>query len=360
MLTLFQHFPVLFPWRDRPAWFNALYDYVSFWGGVDLFFAVSGFVVTSSLLRELSAARGAHHSWSATKRFWTRRAFRLFPLAWFWLAIVLVCSAFWNDSSQFGRVDDNARQALWIFFYLYNWVAYGLFVAGVNIAPLGVYWSLSLEEQFYVLVPLLLIAVHRRALMAILAAAIAIQFFLWRPGPWLDPMWGLRSDALAWGVLIAFLARGPWHERLRPTWLATRTTAFAANALLLGAITLISMPLLMVAIATGVVVLASAAWVWLASYERGYVLPTRSARPILLWFGARSYSLYLAHVTVFMLVNEITFRLAAARGLATDASWLWIHAVLGAVLLFAAAELGYRFIEGPLRNYGRALAERMA
>ena len=337
-----------------------MYDYLSFWGGVDLFFAVSGYVVASRLLKDLHGTRSARDAWPAMKRFWIRRAFRLFPLAWAWLVLVLLASAFFNRSGILGETGENARQALWIFFYLYNWVAFPLFQAGVNIAPLGVFWSLSIEEQFYVLLPLALVFVPRRGLILALAAAIAAQFFIWRPGPFLDPMWGLRSDALAWGVLIAFLARSRWHERLRPRALAHPVLAYAANAMLLAAIVALSMPLLRVAVTTGIFIVACAAWVWLASYESGYVLPSKRLRPLMMWLGSRSYSLYLAHMTTFMVANEIVHRLAAARGAASDPSWAPVQVALAFVLLVAVAEAGYRYLEMPLRNYGRRLADRMA
>jgi peptidoglycan/LPS O-acetylase OafA/YrhL len=346
---------VLFPWPEKPAWF-AMYDHLSFWGGVDLFFVVSGYVVATRLLRDLDGARGAGEAWPAMKRFWIRRAFRLFPLAWTWLVIVLLASAFFNRSGIFGEPSENARQALWIFFYVYNWIAFPLFQGGVNIQPLGVFWSLSIEEQFYLLLPVALVFVPRRGLLLALAAAIALQFFIWRPGPFLDPMWGLRSDALAWGVLIAFMARGPWHERARPRWLANAALAYVANALLLAVIVSLSMPLLKVSITTGLFIVACAAWVWLASYESGYVLPAKSLRPVMLWLGSRSYSLYLAHMSVYMFANEIVQRVAAARGVTSDPSWAPLQVGLAFVLLLAVAEAGYRYLEMPLRNYGRRLA----
>ncbi len=357
VLTLFQHYPMLAPF-DRPPWFNLIYEYLSFWGGVDVFFVVSGYIVTTSLLAEMNGAKSFAAAWPAMKRFWIRRAFRLFPLAWAWLAIVLAATLWLNESRVFGTLADNARQAFLIVVYVYNWFAYGFVQSGVNIGALGPYWSLSVEEQFYLALPLLLVFFPRRALPGVLAAAIAVQFFLWRPGPWLEPLWGLRFDGLAWGVLLAFLARTPWHGKLEPRWLSPRAGALALNAVLLALIVALSMPFLQVRIITGVVVLASAVWVWLATYESGYVLPIARLRPLMLWFGARSYSLYLAHVPVFMAVTEITFRMAKSRGVAMDSSWLAMHTLAAAIALPAVAELGYRLIERPLRDYGRGLAGR--
>ena len=361
LLTLFQHLPILLPWPSPPDWMTFIYDHAAFWGGVDLFFVISGFVVTTSLLNDAhgKAGEGSAIAWADAKRFWVRRLFRLLPLAWVWVGVVLLATAAFNDSGVFGMFRENLSQAMWIVLYVYNWFAYPLFAAGVNIAPLGVYWSLAVEEQFYLLLPLLLLAFRRRGMLILMTIAIAGQFMLWRPAPWVEPWWGLRFDALAWGVLLAWLVRTPWHGRWLPDWLGTLSARWGVNALLMGAILLMPVFLFKQAAGTALLAIVCAGWVWLATWQQGFVLPAKRLQPVLSWLGSRSYAIYVIHVPAFMLSSEIFFRLARAQGTTSGWTWAPAQAFAGLAMLLVLAELSHRLLEQPLRAYGRRLAEKI-
>ena len=60
------------------------------WWGVDLFFAISGFVIARSLIPALQGCSTRQEYWEQTRNFWLRRAFRLLPSAWLWLALMLL------------------------------------------------------------------------------------------------------------------------------------------------------------------------------------------------------------------------------------------------------------------------------
>ncbi|MBL8523112.1 MAG: acyltransferase [Betaproteobacteria bacterium] len=357
LLTLFQHLPILLPWPNPPAWIVFIYDHAAFWGGVDLFFVISGFVVTQSLLRGASATDGTI-TWTDAKRFWIRRAFRLFPLAWFWVAAVLLANAFFNHSGAFGTLKDNASQALWIMLYVYNFFAYPLFAAGVNIAPLGVYWSLAVEEQFYLLLPLLLLALKFRGLRFLMIVAIAAQFFLWRPAPWIEPWWGLRFDALAWGVLLAWFIGTPKHKSWSPDFLASNPIRWIVNSALIAGIVFLPVMLFKQAAGTALLAIVCLIYVWLASYQRGLVLPVAHLRPLLLWLGSRSYAIYVIHVPAFMLVNEIAWHIGSGTP-SKDWSLAPIQVLAGVSILLILVELCHRLLEQPLRNFGRKLSEKI-
>lgn len=351
-LTLLQHVPQFFPKDGVPFWVKWIYEHFAFWSGVDLFFAISGFVVAHSLLRGFAAAASAGRShWSEVKRFWIRRAFRLLPVAACWLAVVLLATVAFNRSGVFGDWDSNVRQAWWIVAYAYNWVAQPMAAAGTNIAPLSVYWSLSLEEQFYVALPLLLLCFTRRAIAWGLAFLIAIQFFVWRPAPLVEFWWMVRCDALAWGVLLALLLHARGSEWLSSRVPISRAMAWTANWLLLLAILVLPLWWFKASITTGVVAIACATWVGLAACERGWVLPGCVNARATDWLATRSYALYLAHVPCYMAVNELAYRFDS-----TGWESILIRVVSGVLLACVAAELSYRWIETPLREYGRRLA----
>jgi len=360
LLTLFQHLPILLPWPDPPAWLKVVYDRLAFWGGVDLFFVISGFVVTQSLLNAFAGtANNGGSRWVEVKRFWVRRAFRLFPLAWLWVAIVLIATGCFNDSAVFGSLRENASQALWILLYVYNWFAWSLSAAGVDIAPLGVYWSLAVEEQFYLLLPMLLLLLKPRYLLTGLAVAIAAQFFLWRPAPWVEPMWGLRFEALVWGVLLAFFVHMPAHAASRPAWMEPVAVRWLVNALLLAAIVGIPAALMQHSFGTGLLAVACAIYIWLASHEAEYVFPVGRLRLAFDWLGARSYAIYVIHVTAFMLIREASFRIARASGTIPDWDWAAGCLLSGLILVFVCAEICHRAIELPLRSYGRDISHKI-
>lgn len=358
LLTLVQHLPILLPWPNPPAWIAFIYDHAAFWGGVDLFFVISGFVVTQSLLASASNADGTI-AWAGVKKFWVRRAFRLFPLAWFWVAAVLLANAFFNHSGAFGTLRDNASQALWIVLYVYNWFAYPLFSAGVNIAPMGGYWSLAIEEQFYLLLPLLMMLLKFRGLRVLMIIAIAAQCFLWRPAPWIEPWWGLRFDALAWGVLLAWFVRTARYGSWSPDLLDNFPLRWLANLLLIAGIVFLPVVLFKQVFGTALLAIVCLAYVWLASFQRGWVLPAATLRPMLLWLGSRSYAIYVIHVPAFMLINELAWHVV---GKDTPKNWSQapLQALAGLLLLLALVELSYRLLEQPLRDFGRRLSEKIS
>ncbi|MGZ3691731.1 MAG: acyltransferase family protein, partial [Pseudobdellovibrio sp.] len=182
-----------------------LYQYVTFWGGVDLFFVISGFVIAKSFL---SSYANYKSYWKTCKNFWIKRVFRILPAAWFWLGIYLLASLYTNDKNYaFGYFDQNLRDSLAAFFQLanlYGLRCYGPF-ANQYCGPNGIYWSLSLEEQFYIFFPIGVI-LFRRHLKKVLLIMAALQFFIPRPSWTL--LWAVRTDALIWGVLLSI-----WYDK---------------------------------------------------------------------------------------------------------------------------------------------------
>ena len=176
--VLFHHLQgALFYWN--PAWLGNLFNRFSFWWGVDLFFAISGFVIARSLLPQLAAAsRVPGASWRTVLAFWVRRAFRLLPSAWLWLALILVAVFAFNRSGVFGSVHANLQATLMGMANLANFRFADAFMH-YEYGTSFTYWTLSLEEQFYLLLPLAA-WVLRRHLVWFLLALIVLQFCLVR------------------------------------------------------------------------------------------------------------------------------------------------------------------------------------
>jgi peptidoglycan/LPS O-acetylase OafA/YrhL len=289
---------------NPPGTHHSLFRFTDFWGGVDIFFCVSGFVITGSLLRENSPASFRH----LAVPFYIRRIFRIWPAALLWLSIALLAAKFANTSSAFGHVRADARDGIAAVLQIHN-IYLSLCGTGY-LAQCGkevIYWSLSLEEQFYVLFPILLYFVGPMRLRWVLAGLILIQFPLARDAP--DMLWFIRTDAISYGVLIAIAAAGSKldavvnavsNHPVRARWLA---------GLLVVTVAALSLtPQLKVNV--GLIALASAGLVLLASCNRGVVIPHRNgARSVFLWGGSRSFGIYLAHDPCFWATREIFYHI---------------------------------------------------
>src|ERR1700690_217140 len=201
ILVMFHHFEGLIPPCNLGV--RCMKLMLSYgWAGVDLFFALSGFLITGILLD----TRHANNYFSA---FYARRVLRIFPLYYSVLIAILAVAAVLNPRPH--SVPLPADQKLY-FLYLTNWLVLWKGRWGPNI--LGHFWSLAVEEQFYLIWPLgvwLLIS-PRLARVAVGASVIALLariFWVLHSGPSQAIVLATvtRMDALLCGALGAILFR---------------------------------------------------------------------------------------------------------------------------------------------------------
>ncbi len=327
-------------------WYHAGLPWLSGgFAGVDVFFVISGFLITSQLVREVERSGTV-----SLPRFYARRAKRLFPAAFTVLAATtaIVWLVFpkttWRD---FGG--DIAASAA----YLINWRlanrSVDYLAEDVGASPVQHFWSLAVEEQYYLLWPLLILALavlirrHRLKTRPVLALSLTVLILvpslLW--SVYLtsaDParsyfVTTTRLWELAIGALVAIAATAA--PRLpRPVAIAIGWAGLAV--ILYGGLTQTTAtpwPGTAAAVPT-----LGAAAVIIAGFAAGANGPTRvlGTRPMV-WVGGLSYSLYLWHWPLVV----------AAQELWPDSRVATVAAVL---LAFLPAWAAHRWIEDPVRH----------
>ncbi len=313
--------------------------------GVDLFFVLSGYLITSLLLVEWEARNSID-----LVRFWLRRARRLLP------ALVVVVLASLVLASIFARQDlgHTRSDVLGSLLYYANWhqivANHSYFNLMGNPSLLQHTWSLGVEEQFYIVWPLLLVPglvlVGRKRLpmlvIAGIAASAALMWILYTPNS--DPSrvyYGTdtRAFLLLMGILVALA--WPWLMRLQR---AVPLLELLGIAALVGAVLLFRNmqdfnPTLyrggdLAAAFCFAVLVAAVAHPKTGIGQALGIAPLR-------WIGERSYGIYLWHWPIIVLVAGVNARPGVGIVIAE------------AAVVLVAASLSFRYVEEPIRR-GRA------
>jgi len=320
--------------------------------GVDVFFVISGFLITNLLLHE--KARNARISIS---RFYARRVRRILPAATLVVLATVLATYYWLGFIAGNQIADDAK---WTAVFTAN-IHFGLLgtdYLGSQLppSPLQHMWSLGVEEQFYLVWPgLFLVLVllvrgerHRNALsvalLGIIGASLAWSVIQTRSNAtwaYFSPF--TRAWELALGALVAVLATAA--VRVRPSWLIELLSLCGIAGIVVSALVFnssthypgsaVALPV----ISTALLIAAGCA------NPRTLVGRALAVRPMQ-WIGARSYSLYLWHWP---------FLTIAAEYVGHDLSATQNTGLL--LLALAATAITYRLVENPVRH-ARVLARR--
>ncbi|MBE0472416.1 MAG: acyltransferase, partial [Methyloprofundus sp.] len=301
--------------------------------GVDIFFVISGFLMTAIIVKGLE--RNNFSIW----KFYMARARRILPALMVLIAVLLVLGWFWLPTPDYQTLGTQSAYSLGFLSNIHFWRSTGYFDAAAHEKWLLHTWSLAVEAQFYLLFPIFLI-------------------LLWKIKP--------QVKALFWGlglVFIASLVLSIYAAGLQPAaafyLLPTRGWELAAGGLafLIGrevvALKRFLKPMLWSGFALWVIafMVLDSSYAWPSGWA---LLPVLGTVLIILanqsqakltvnllaqWLGNRSYSLYLWH---WPLVVALYF-----ASLQND--WLWVSGAIALSLILA--HLSYHLVEVPTRNY---------
>ena len=335
-------------------WMIEMDRYFFFGGGVDLFFCVSGFVVSKSLIDYLDRHKSEGRQMLAIRAFWVRRIFRLLPSSWFWVMFGVISSTQFNKVF-FSTTEANLKSALAVATFSGNILHPLNGILGPNVA----YWSLALEEQFYFIFPFFLLLTSPKWRWKLLAAFTAVLFFIERPGGGL--LWFTRVDGVMWGILIYLFTKTRYYQILNPKFMRSKILSFIVVTALLALIAGIPKmsdikATLGINIEYGLIAICTAGLVFLASFGAGYINSKPNA--VLAWLGSRSYAIYLLHIPAYRITNEI-WQYEARLGTFGYLDYQIVWLLTSAALIVIFAELNFRLIETPLRLLGAKISKNM-
>lgn len=321
--------------------------------GVDVFFVISGFVITGLLLRERATTER-----TSLASFYGRRIRRILPAATLVIVTTVVATY-----AVLGVVYGNptAVAARWTAVFLANFHFAGIgtdyLTATLPPSPLQNFWSLAVEEQFYLVYPAIFLAAAalrstvslRARLVAVLVPIIlmslmlsAVQTSTSPNAAFFSPL--TRAWELALGALVAVatpvLLRLPGRAAAAMTWVGM--AAIVWSAVHYSALTAYPGTAVIVPVVGAALVIAG-----------GTPMPTAGAETVLglgpfQWIGRLSYSLYLWHWPILIIAAEEAGR--SSLPFARNLVWLAVS--------LAAAALTYRLVENPVRHARRLARSR--
>ncbi len=315
------------------------------WCGVDLFFVLSGFLITGILL-------DSNHKPSRQyfRNFYIRRMLRIFPLYYCFIGALAFLAL------MYPRLFDVQHELLWYFLYLQNWRhAFGHVPEGISH-----FWSLAIEEQFYLIWPIVIFYTNKRTILkaivlvsgslVVLRLILVLKFAV--PAVFLYTATITRLDGLVLGALAALCLRHPYWSLVIREWSSSLVLASLATLLwlaavshsvnILGSVTpfVIFSPVAFAVLFTALIVkvVANNAGPWHWSWLR--------------MVGKYSYAMYVFHYPIFVCVRSEVFRknLFDYTALTSGPMWrgvFWGTTLFGActILSFAIASFSWWILE---------------
>lgn len=327
--------------------------------GVDLFFVISGFLITLILLRRRDMiAKGERLR--EVGAFFTRRILRLWPAYYFCLVSFILLWLLYDYAGQW----EPSRQPGNLSWFVFQVTNIYQFLNGLNASLFNHFWSLSVEEQFYLIWPWLLLFLPKRSILPVFVSLLVIGLCaqLFFPGDHSRLFDGTPGDArllpignfhtLAMGAIVAWIVhvRRDLFDRFSKLFLPLGLIALGLFVL----IEWMSPPVIITAwdIPQRLLLAIGCGGLIGAAYAAGRTRFPRWLRPVAK-LGKISYGVYLYHKIVPYVLMPVLGKLHLSPG-------VWVDVLICFVITVIWAALSYRYLEAPILRFRKAVVLRKA
>lgn len=322
--------------------FPFIHEYLFFgWLAMDIFFVLSGFLITDILLNTFGEK-------NFLKNFYVRRLLRVFPL--YYTSLVLFLLVLPHVQGLPIRLDYFVDNQAWFWTFTQNWLM--IFFAGKGQYALNHLWSMAVEEQFYLLWPLVVVFVKRPRLLFSMLALLLVAVIVLRFWLWVEKIEGLayynlytftRIDGICVGCMVALLQK--INRDFLGKYMAWVVMAFAAFNFIFYLVNLQfgdSFPYLaLVGFSTFSMIFGLLVYVIVNRRSAFFTAVFDIA--LLKFLGRISYGTYIFHWPLYLIVHPFLYQWTAT-GLSSTGAQLFTS-VTATVLAYTLGYLSYRYFE---------------
>lgn len=343
ILVLIQHYK----WRmPSPDWYVAIFDYVNFWGGVDIFLAISGFLMYGIISKEISKnGRTLITFWS----FISKRFFRLYPALILW-SLLSVFAAWYihpDFDTDIGKTIYNIIPSLFSYsnFYWFNCTNSTASCGSSDLS--GITWSLSLEWQLYISLSIIMLLTRGKTFIIVLLSIFILSLFIgYGHGGFKSIAWWTRPHAFILGAILC-AATSNFNIKIKKP---IRVILLSISLVLI-CITPNYAPENMIVLLVGLLGATC-----LLSCVNGDLFQKSALRSILTWIGDRSYSIYLGH---FIVMHLIAKSIRTYKELEFINNSAIIALIVYIIALLTVSHLSFKYIELPFISIGKNTIKKM-
>ncbi|WP_127960458.1 acyltransferase family protein [Serratia microhaemolytica] len=316
-----------------PEWFFSTYKVAAYWTGVDIFLAISGYLMCKSLESEATKFKGGGDVFFS---FLVKRVVRLMPALIFWCLICALMAIYLHP--LYGvSLSKSLENLFYSMLGMSNILFYRDTIANVRYDPLiSVTWSLSLEWQLYIILAFLFITFKKKWLSRVMAVIILLSSILLPNDVDFQRTigWWIRPQAFFWGGLVYIFQ----------SKVVIRSNILICLIFLLSILFLVFLtPIVPAPFKLFFIGLSGAAT--FASFS--IFMPCVFHSRVLEWIGDRSYSIYLCHIPMMYITKTILDKWSHGGFLYQNIA---LYLIFFIIITAISSDLSYRFIERKFIN----------